>query len=40
MPNTFEKYFETNRQTWNEKVNVHAGSAFYDMEGFKKEQLR
>ena len=36
MSDTFDKYFETNRQTWNEKVNIHAGSAFYDMEGFKK----
>lgn len=29
-------YFKTNKDTWNTKVKVHAGSAMYDLEGFKK----
>ena len=33
----FKKAFETNRETWNKKVAVHATSDFYDMEGFKKD---
>ncbi|MCW5519328.1 class I SAM-dependent methyltransferase [Aureitalea sp. L0-47] len=32
----FQKEFNTNRETWNNKVAVHAASEFYDMEGFKK----
>jgi SAM-dependent methyltransferase len=32
----FQKEFNTNRETWNEKVAVHAASEFYDLEGFKK----
>lgn len=32
----FEKEFETNRKTWNNKVAVHADSDFYDLKGFKK----
>ena len=36
MSNELHKYFETNKQTWNEKVDVHAASDFYDMEAFKK----
>lgn len=31
-----EKAFETNRETWNNKVAVHAGSDFYDLDSFKK----
>lgn len=29
-------YFETNRQTWNKKVAVHAKSEMYQLEAFKK----
>ncbi|MBQ4822236.1 class I SAM-dependent methyltransferase [Aquimarina sp. MMG016] len=36
MNKEFDKYFETNRQTWNEKVAIHAKSEFYDMKAFKK----
>lgn len=31
-----EKAFETNRNTWNKKVAIHAASDFYDLENFKK----
>lgn len=31
----FQKEFNTNRETWNKKVAVHAASDFYDMEAFK-----
>lgn len=31
-----KKAFETNRETWNKKVAIHANSEFYDLEGFKK----
>jgi len=31
-----DKYFEVNKATWNEKVNIHAKSKMYDMEAFKK----
>jgi SAM-dependent methyltransferase len=31
-----EKAFNTNRQTWNKKVAIHAASDFYDLESFKK----
>jgi 2-polyprenyl-3-methyl-5-hydroxy-6-metoxy-1,4-benzoquinol methylase len=31
-----DKYFEVNKTTWNEKVNIHAKSDMYDMEAFKK----
>ena len=30
------KYFNTNRATWNEKVKIHAKSDMYDLEAFKK----
>ncbi len=36
MSEEFKKYFETNKQTWNQKVDVHATSDFYDLEAFKK----
>lgn len=31
-----DKAFNTNRETWNKKVGVHASSDFYDLDGFKK----
>ncbi len=31
----FNKYFEVNKATWNEKVKVHAKSEMYDLEAFK-----
>jgi 2-polyprenyl-3-methyl-5-hydroxy-6-metoxy-1,4-benzoquinol methylase len=34
--NTNENYFKTNKQTWNEKVKVHAESKMYNLEAFKK----
>ena len=30
------KAFNTNRETWNKKVAIHAASDFYDLESFKK----
>lgn len=33
------KYFETNRLTWNAKVKSHSKSEMYDLEGFKKGKL-
>ena len=30
-----DKYFEINKQTWNEKVKIHSKSDMYDMEAFK-----
>ncbi len=36
MSKEFQKYFETNKKTWDQKVSVHADSDFYDMEDFKK----
>ncbi|MFD1615481.1 class I SAM-dependent methyltransferase [Gelatiniphilus marinus] len=30
------KYFKTNKATWNQKVKVHAKSAMYNLDGFKK----
>ncbi|MBL0685623.1 class I SAM-dependent methyltransferase [Aquimarina mytili] len=36
MSEEFNKYFETNKQTWDKKVDVHARSKFYDIEIFKK----
>mgnify|MGYP002630525864 FL=1 len=32
----YKKYFETNKDTWDKKVSIHAKSEFYDVEGFKK----
>lgn len=34
MSKEHKDYFETNRETWNKKVAVHAASSFYDMESF------
>ena len=31
-----EKYFEVNKTTWNQKVQIHAKSKMYDLEAFKK----
>ncbi|MEM7185064.1 MAG: class I SAM-dependent methyltransferase [Bacteroidota bacterium] len=31
-----KKAFETNRETWNQKVAVHSNSPFYDLESFRK----
>ncbi len=36
MSKELYNYFETNKQTWNKKVDIHARSDFYDMEAFKK----
>ncbi len=33
---TNKHYFETNRQTWNQKVKVHAQSDMYNLEAFKQ----
>ena len=33
-----DKYFETNKQTWNNKVKVHAKSNMYNLEAFKQGQ--
>ncbi|QIE60478.1 class I SAM-dependent methyltransferase [Rasiella rasia] len=32
----YQKEFETNRETWNKKVAIHAQSTFYDIDAFKK----
>ncbi|MFD2564562.1 class I SAM-dependent methyltransferase [Aquimarina rubra] len=32
----FQKYFITNKATWDEKVEVHSSSDFYDLESFKE----
>jgi SAM-dependent methyltransferase len=31
-----DKYFEVNKATWNEKVNIHAKSKMYDLDAFKQ----
>lgn len=36
MPSDFQKYFDTNRETWNKKVAIHAASDFYDMDAFRE----
>jgi len=33
---SFNKEFETNRETWNKKVTVHSESDFYNLKEFKK----
>ena len=33
--NENEKYYKTNKATWNEKVNVHSKSVMYNLEAFK-----
>ena len=32
----YDKEFNTNKETWNKKVAVHANSDFYDLDGFKQ----
>lgn len=32
----FKKYFDANKDLWNQRVAVHKDSAFYDVDGFKK----
>jgi 2-polyprenyl-3-methyl-5-hydroxy-6-metoxy-1,4-benzoquinol methylase len=32
----FKKYFDANKDLWNQRTAVHKDSAFYDVEGFKK----
>ncbi|SFZ93809.1 Methyltransferase domain-containing protein [Flaviramulus basaltis] len=34
--NTNENYFKVNKETWNNKVKVHAKSNMYDLDAFKK----
>ena len=34
----FDKYFEANRELWNQRTVVHKDSTFYNLEGFKKGQ--
>ena len=36
MYKEFHKYFKTNKETWEQKVEIHAKSDFYDLEAFKK----
>ncbi|OSY87929.1 methyltransferase type 12 [Tenacibaculum holothuriorum] len=31
----YKKYFDTNKETWNKRVAVHAKSSMYDLEAFK-----
>ncbi|ARN77538.1 hypothetical protein BST97_05800 [Nonlabens spongiae] len=35
----YDKFFEVNKQTWNSKTPVHAGSMFYDGDAFAKAAL-
>ena len=35
MNKDYNSYFETNKDTWDKKVSIHATSEFYDVEGFK-----
>ena len=36
MTTNYQKYFDANREGWNKRTAVHKGSAFYDLEAFKK----
>jgi len=36
MNKNFEKYFEVNKESWNNKVGIHSASDFYDNEAFLK----
>jgi len=36
MSKEFDKYFEINKATWNQKVDVHVESEFYALEAFMK----
>ena len=33
---SYKKHFDTNKDTWNKKVKIHAESIMYDMDAFKK----
>lgn len=33
---TYQSYFEENKQSWNKRTTVHKDSDFYDLESFKK----
>lgn len=33
---TYQSYFEENKQSWNKRTGVHKDSAFYDLASFKK----
>ena len=35
-----EEWLETNRANWDERVPIHVGGEFYDVEGFKAGQER
>jgi ubiquinone/menaquinone biosynthesis C-methylase UbiE len=32
----YKKYFDANRNAWNQRTGVHKDSTFYDLDGFKK----
>lgn len=34
--NAHEKYFNANKELWNQRTAIHKDSAFYNLEGFKK----
>ena len=36
MTTNYQKYFDANKEGWNKRTAVHKGSAFYDLETFKK----
>ncbi|MDP3313723.1 bifunctional 2-polyprenyl-6-hydroxyphenol methylase/3-demethylubiquinol 3-O-methyltransferase UbiG [Lutibacter sp.] len=36
MKDAYKKYFEVNKETWNNKVSIHANSEFYNVDGFLK----
>ena len=36
MTTNYDKYFESNKDSWNQRTSVHKGSAFYNLEAFKK----
>jgi SAM-dependent methyltransferase len=40
MANDGEAYLEANRALWDELVDIHMSSAFYDLEGFKEGRCR
>lgn len=35
MDDRWSEYFEANRRMWDERVPIHVGSRFYDVEGFR-----
>ena len=36
MNSKYNTFFDTNKATWDKKVEIHAKSEFYDLEGFKE----